>query len=294
MRTRDLLAKVRKIELATRKAVDELIGGAYRSIFKGRGIEVSEVRGYVEGDDVRDIDWNVTARTGVAHVKQYVEERELTVILAVDLSASMNFGTTPVAKREKVAETAALLAFSAIRNNDKVGLLMFSDRKELHLPPRSGRLHVMRVVRELLGASPSGRGTNLAAALESLNRTQKKKAVVFLLSDFLDAGDFEKPLRLLSRKHDVVVFRIVDDFERELPVASALQLEDSETGRFFSWPGSKRAVRRYAEEREAAAERLRETCRKARADLIELGCSDDIVQRLMRFFRMRGARRERP
>lgn len=293
MQTRELLAKVRKIELATRKAVDELTGGAYHSVFKGRGIEVSEVRGYVEGDDVRDIDWNVTARTGSAHVKQYVEERELTVILAVDLSASMNFGSGETTKREKAAETAALLAFSAIRNNDKVGLLMFTDRKELHLSPKSGRLHVMRVVRELLGATPSGRGTDLPSALESLIRTQKKKAVVFLIGDFLNPGEFELPLRLLARKHDVVAFRIVDDFERSIPVLSALQLKDSESGGILAWPGSKRAARRYAEECGASFGRLKEACRKARVDLIELACSDDIVRKLMQFFRMRGARRNR-
>ena len=163
MLTRDLLARVRKIEIKTRKVVEEMTGGAYRSVYRGRGIEFSEVRTYTEGDDVRDIDWNVTARTGVAHIKKYVEERELTVIIAVDISSSTLFGSAEDDKRDKMAETAALLAFSAIRNNDKVGLLLFSDRVESYIPPRSGRAHVMRVIRDLVATHPRGRGTNIAA-----------------------------------------------------------------------------------------------------------------------------------
>ena len=217
MLTRDLLARIRKIEIKTRKVVEEMTGGAYRSVYRGRGIEFSEVRTYTEGDDVRDIDWNVTARTGVAHIKKYVEERELTVIIAVDISSSTLFGSAEDDKRDKMAETAALLAFSAIRNNDKVGLLLFSDRVESYIPPRSGRAHVMRVIRDLVATHPRGRGTNIAAALESLSRTLKKKTVIFLISDFMDEGDYWKPLRILNRRHDLAAIRVVDSLETALP-----------------------------------------------------------------------------
>ena len=246
MLTRDLLARIRKIEIKTRKVVEEMTGGAYRSVYRGRGIEFSEVRTYTEGDDVRDIDWNVTARTGVAHIKKYVEERELTVIIAVDISSSTLFGSAEDDKRDKMAETAALLAFSAIRNNDKVGLLLFSDRVESYIPPRSGRAHVMRVIRDLVATHPRGRGTNIAAALESLSRTLKKKTVIFLISDFMDEGDFWKPLRILNRRHDLAAIRVVDSLETALPSAAALELEDAETGATFAFPGSRLAAARYA------------------------------------------------
>ena len=242
MLTRDLLARIRKIEIKTRKVVEEMTGGAYRSVYRGRGIEFSEVRTYTEGDDVRDIDWNVTARTGVAHIKKYVEERELTVIIAVDISSSTLFGSAEDDKRDKMAETAALLAFSAIRNNDKVGLLLFSDRVESYIPPRSGRAHVMRVIRDLVATHPRGRGTNIAAALESLSRTLKKKTVIFLISDFMDEGDYWKPLRILNRRHDLAAIRVVDSLETALPSAAALELEDAETGASFAFPGSRRAT----------------------------------------------------
>ena len=293
MLTRDLLARVRKIEIKTRKAVEEMTGGAYRSVYRGRGIEFSEVRTYTEGDDVRDIDWNVTARTGVAHIKKYVEERELTVILAVDISSSTLFGTAEEVKRDKIAETAALLAFSAIRNNDKVGLLLFSDRIESWIPPRSGRAHVMRVIRDLVATRPVGRGTDITAALEALNRTLKKKTVIFLISDFLDRGDFWKPLRILSRRQDIAAIRVVDAMETALPTTSALELESAETGARFSFSGGRRNTVRYAAARQLFDHWLEANCRQAKVDLIDLPCSGDIVKPLMGFFQARGRRRNR-
>ena len=293
MLTRDLLARVRKIEIKTRKVVEEMTGGAYRSVYRGRGIEFSEVRTYTEGDDVRDIDWNVTARTGVAHIKKYVEERELTVIIAVDISASTLFGSSEDDKRAKMAETAALLAFSAIRNNDKVGLLLFSDRIESYIPPRSGRAHVMRVIRDLVATRPRGRGTDIAAALESLSRTLKNKSVIFLISDFMDQGDFWKPLRILNRRHDLAAIRVVDNLENALPSAAALELEDTETGASFSFPGSRLAATRYAAAQELFDKQLAENCRHAKVDLIELPCAGEIVKPLMGFFQARGKRKSR-
>ena len=293
MLTRDLLARVRKIEIRTRKIVEEMTGGAYRSVYRGRGIEFSEVRTYTEGDDVRDIDWNVTARTGVAHIKKYVEERELTVILAVDISSSTFFGTVGDDKRDKMAETAALLAFSAIRNNDKVGLLLFSDRIESYIPPRSGRPHVMRVIRDLVATNPRGRGTDIAAALESLIRILKKKAVIFLISDFMDQGDFRKPLRILNRRHDLAAIRVTDPLESALPAPAALELEDAETGERLSFPGGSAASARYAAAQRLFRRRLEEDCRQAEVDLIDLPTTDDIVKPLMEFFLARSKRKSK-
>ncbi len=293
MLTRELLAKVRKIEIKTRKAVEELTGGAYHSVYKGRGIEFSEVRAYAEGDDVRDIDWNVTARMGTPYIKKYAEERELTVIVAVDISASTMFGTAEEDKRTKMAETAALLAFSAIRNNDKVGLLLFSDRVEHYLPPRSGRAHVMRLIRDLVATAPKGRGTDIANAVETLSHTLKKRAVIFLISDFMDDKDFSKQLQLLNRKHDLAAIRITDQMETELPVCAALELEDTETGAGFAFPGTKEAKSRYAAAQTAFTQFLNETFRHAKVDPIELPCSGDIVKPLMGFFQRRGQRKGR-
>ena len=293
MLTRDLLSRVRKIEIRTRKIVEEMTGGAYRSVYRGRGIEFSEVRTYTEGDDVRDIDWNVTARTGIAHIKKYVEERELTVILAVDISSSTFFGTLGDDKRDKMAETAALLAFSAIRNNDKVGLLLFSDRIESYIPPRSGRAHVMRVIRDLVATNPRGRGTDIAGALESLARILKKKAVIFLISDFMDGGDFRRPLRVLNRRHDLAAIRVTDPLETALPVSAALELEDAETGERMPFPGGGQASARYAAAQNLCSYQLAEDCRQAKVDLIDLPTTDDIVKPLMEFFLARSKRKSK-
>lgn len=292
MLARDLVAKVKKIEIKTRKLVDEITGGAYHSVFKGRGIEFSEVREYIEGDDVRDIDWNVTARTGFAHIKKYSEERELTVILAVDVSASGMFGSTEPGKREQMIETAALLALSAIRNHDKVGLLLFSDRTELYLPPRSGRKHVLRLIRELVAVDPSGRGTSINSALESLVRAQKKKAVIFLISDFVDSDNFERSMKIVSRRHDLVAIRVLDQREIDLPEGlTGFQLYDSESGAEISFSAASPALRRrYAEAQEAIHPATADLCKRAKVDMIDIRCGEDLLKPLMNFFRTRKAK----
>ena len=288
MLARELLAKVRKIEIKTRRLVDEITGGAYHSVFKGRGIEFSEVREYTPEDDVRDIDWNVTARMGSPFIKKYAEERELTVILAVDVSASGLFGSSGRNKREQMIEAAALLAFSAIRNNDKVGLLLFSDRTELYLPPRSGRTHVLRVIRELVAADASGRGTDIGAALESLSRSQKKKAVVFLISDFIDGKDYERSMKLLSLRHDLVAIRVLDEREIALPSLAEMSLEDSENGGTLSFNASSgKRLRAYETAQQLLHKNTGDICRRSKVDMIDIRCGEDLLNPLMTFFQNR-------
>ena len=291
MLTKELIANVRRIEIRTRRIVDELTGGAYHSVFKGRGMEFEEVREYEPGDDVRAIDWNVTARLGKPFIKKFVEERELTVLLLVDISASGDFGTRGRRKSELGAELAALLAFSAIRNNDQVGLLLFSDTDELYVPPRKGRKHVLRLVRDLLGYQRRRRGTNIRHALETAMRLTTRRAVVFLISDMLDEG-FDTALAVANRRHDVVVLRVTDPAEMSLLPMGFLAVEDAEgEGVAMVNSGSGGARRRFR--LEAAGVRLgqQEACRKAKADLIDLTCGDDVVPPLMRFFRTREKRR---
>lgn len=288
MLPRELIAKVKKIEIRTRKLVEELTGGAYHSVFKGRGIEFSEVREYTPEDDVRDIDWNVTARMGSPFIKKYAEERELTVILAIDASSSVFFGSGETSKHERIAETAALLAFSAIRNHDKVGLLVFTDKTELWLPPRSGKSHVMRLIRELLAFEPESRKTDIASSMNSLIRNLKKRAVVFMISDFIDSSSYEKPMKILNSKHDLVAIRVLDETETEFPVMPELELEDSETGRTISFDASSSELRKaFAKASDAERNAENDSFKRAEVDLIDLRCSDDIVKPLMAFFRSR-------
>ncbi|MBO4304316.1 MAG: DUF58 domain-containing protein [Lentisphaeria bacterium] len=285
--TGELLAKVRKIEIKTKRMVDELTGGAYHSVFKGRGIEFSEVREYTFDDDVRDIDWNVTARTNVPHIKKYSEERELTVILAVDISASGLFGSAELSKREKMTEGAALLALSAIRNNDKVGLLLFTEETELYLPPRSGRTHGLRLIRELLGAEGRKKGTNIASALETLAKVLKKRAVIFLISDFIDGNDYEKTLKIVARKHDLVAMRVLDEKELSLPVLPGLELLDAESGKSFSFSATGKNPEKFRIAAEKEEREVSELCRRSKVDLIDVRCGEDLVRPLMSFFRSR-------
>lgn len=226
----ELARQIRFIQIYTRRVVDDILAGEYQSVFKGRGMEFDEVREYQPGDDVRLIDWNVTARSGHPFVKRYVEERELTVLLAVDISASGSFGSVRKRKSEVAAELCSLLAFSAIRNNDKVGLLLFSQQVERFIPPRKGASHVLRIIREVLGFQPQGQGTDIGLALDYLGRVLHKRAVVFLLSDFL-AADFAKPLGLLARRHDLIGISITDRRELALPSLGLLHLVDAESGR---------------------------------------------------------------
>ena len=290
MTPRDVLRKVRRLEIRTRRLVDESLAGSYHSVFKGRGVEFAEVREYQPGDDVRTIDWNVSAKMGHAFVKKFTEERELTVVLVVDASASGRFGTARATKAETAAEIGALLAFSAIRNNDRVGLLLFTDRVERFVPPRKGREHGLRVLRDLLAFEPEGTGTDLRQALEVLRRVVTKRAVVFLISDFQAAG-FDKALRAANRKHDLVAIWISDPREDALPDAGLIAMRDAETGLPIVVDSGSTAVRGlYAARRTKERERLRQTLDEAGTDLLELSTGIDYDRALVGFFRERARR----
>jgi uncharacterized protein (DUF58 family) len=290
MITADLARKIRLIQIHSRRAVNDVLAGEYHSVFKGRGMEFDEVREYAPGDDVRSIDWNVTARLGRPFIKRYVEERELTVLLAVDLSGSGAFGSRDQLKNEVAAEICALLAFSAIRNNDKVGLLVFTDGVEKYIPPKKGVSHALRLIRDVLGFEPARRGTNLALALDYAARLLSRRAIIFLVSDFLDQ-DFEKPLRLVARRHDLVAVAVADPHEANLPDAGLVEFEDAETGeRVVFDTGSETLRRRF---RTLALERAalrRELFRSAEVDEIEVTAGEDYVLDLVRFFRRRESR----
>ena len=290
MTPREVLRRVRRLEIHTRKLVDESLAGSYHSLFRGRGMEFAEVREYEPGDDVRTIDWNVSARMGHPFVKKFTEERELTVFLAVDASASERFGTATARKLELAAEISALLAFSAIRNNDRVGLLLFTDRVETFVPPRKGKEHGLRVLRELLAYEPAGRGTDIAGALEVFRRVVTKRSVVFLVSDFQDDG-YERILRVVSRKHDVVAIVVSDPREEALPDVGLIAVEDPETGeRSVIDAGSAAVRRRYAAAAAADRGRTRETIRRIGLDALELTTGEPYDLALVRFFRERARR----
>ncbi|MDX1393041.1 MAG: DUF58 domain-containing protein [Gemmatimonadota bacterium] len=288
--TREILKKVRRIEISTRGLVNQVFSGEYHSVFKGRGVSFAEVREYHYGDDIRNIDWNVTARTGAPHVKLFEEERELTVMLAVDVSASGEFGSRERMKGELAVEVCALLAFSAIQNNDKVGLIIFSDRIEKFVPPRKGRKHVLRVLRELLHHRPEGRGTDVRVALEYLMHVTRRRAVVFLVSDFV-APDFERALSIAGRRHDVIAVRVRDRREAELPRVGFVELEDAETGERLVVDTSDRRFREaFEEEVREVDERLDRTLRRSEVDVIDLRPDVPYVRPLMRFFKDRERR----
>jgi uncharacterized protein (DUF58 family) len=288
--SQELLKRVRRIEIRTNRLVNESLAGEYHSVFKGRGMEFDEVREYTPGDDVRTIDWNVTSRMGHPFVKKYVEERELTVMLLVDASASGDFGTVGRTKQEVAAEVCALLAFSAIRNHDRVGLLIFTDREERYVPPRKGRNHVLRVIREVLTFEPKGKGTNLTLALESLVRGVRRRSVAFVVSDFLDTG-YDQALRVANRKHDLVAIALGDPRELELPAVGLLELEDAETGRPVVVDTTDRGVRRrFADQTRERVERRRRLFRSSRVDSVELTTHLPYDVPLVRFFRERARR----
>jgi uncharacterized protein (DUF58 family) len=289
--TREQLRTVRKIQIRTSHLVSDLFAGQYQSAFRGRGIEFAEVRLYQPGDDVRTIDWNVTARSGQPYVKRFAEERELTVMLLVDASASTQFGSVRETKRALATELAAVLAFSAITNNDKVGLVLFSDRIELAVPPRKGTRHVLRVIRELLSARPVGRGTDIAAALEHLAHVAKRRCVVFVLSDFLDAP-CRAALRIAARRHDVIALVLDDPREGELPDVGLVELEEAETGRrHVVDTGDARVRDAFARQAAGArAERAR-MLRASDVDVITVDTVRPYTEALLRFFRMRERRR---
>ncbi len=287
----ELIKNIRRIQIRTSHLVDDLLGGQYHSAFKGRGIEFEEVRPYLVGDDVRAIDWNVTARTGRPHVKLFREERELTVILLVDVSPSQGMGTQWQTKRELVTELGATLAFSAIKNNDKVGLSLFSDQIEKVIPPKKGARHVLRVIRELLYSRQLGSGTDLALALEHLLRVAKRRSVVFLISDFQDSG-YLPPLRVARRKHDLIPIVIGDRREREMPNVGLVQFWDAEAGG-TAWldTSSARQRRRFAESARRADGERDEQLRRLGLDPIHVTTGEDWVRPLQRFFQRRETRR---
>ncbi len=229
MITKEILKQVRQIEIRTKGLVNQVFSGEYHSVFKGRGMEFSEVREYQFGDDIRNIDWNVTARFGHPFIKVFEEERELTVILMVDLSGSLNFGSADKTKQEVAAELSAILAFSALKNNDKVGLILFTDKIEKFVPPRKGNKHVLRIIRDVLSFEPEGKSTNLKGALEYMNNAIKKRSIVFLLSDFMDS-DFEKILRVVGKRHDLIGIVLNDKREEEIPKVGVIRFTDAETG----------------------------------------------------------------
>ena len=282
--------KIRRIEIITNRLVNDVFAGEYHSVFKGRGIEFAEVREYMPGDDVRTIDWNVTARMRRPYVKHYMEERELTVMLVVDMSGSLQFGTTDQFKSEIVAEICALLAFSAIRNNDKVGLLLFTDRIEKYVPPQKGRKHVLRVIREALFFEPTGRRTDLQLALEYLGQVLRRRAVVFILSDFRDRG-YERALTVANRRHDCIAVAIADPREEALPAEGLIELQDTETGETALVDSSAPAVSRaLAERTDQLREHRERTLERARVDCIHVQCGESYVDPLVRFFADRAKR----
>ncbi|OGR42125.1 MAG: hypothetical protein A2X35_06575 [Elusimicrobia bacterium GWA2_61_42] len=288
MNTAEILKKVRQIEIKTGRLVSETFAGQYQSVFKGRGIEFSEVREYVPGDDIRSIDWNVTARANKPFVKQFVEERELTLMILCDVSASQAFGSGEKPKSEAAAELAAMFAFSALKNSDKSGLLLFSDKTELYIPPRKGKNHSLRIIRELLAYTPKSRGTDLALALRTANRVMKRRGIIILISDF-NAPDYAKEARLTARRHDLIPVVITDRFEKALPEARALLVsEPLEGGPAFTADLSSPAFRE--EYRAAAAARraaLEDLLRSAGADWIDVDPALPVYGPVVKFFRQR-------
>lgn len=287
---REILRKIRRLELRTRRLVESSFAGQYQSVFKGRGMNFEEVRPYTPGDEIRAIDWNVTARTGEPYIKKFTEEREMTVMIVLDVSASGDFGSVRESKREMAAEVASILAFSAIHNNDKVGLLLFSDRVELFIPPKKGRLHILRLIREMLFFSPKGRGTDLAGALEYMNKVITRRAVVFVISDFL-AGDFSRPLTVSARRHDMVALTVVDPAEEALPDVGVILLEDPETGEQIEVDTSRRAITgNYARLAGERAKELGTLFGSRGVDMVQLRTDRDYLPVLRSFFDRRGRR----
>ena len=289
-RTAEILKKIRTLEIKTKGLVETAFAGDYHSVFKGRGMNFEDVREYQPGDEIRSIDWNVTARLGTAFVKKFTEERELTVMLIVDVSASGNFGSAAQSKRELAAEVACLLAFSAIRNNDKVGLILFTDRVELFIPPKKGRSHTLRLIREIMFFQQGGRGTDPALALDYLNKIVTRRAVVFFISDF-QAPDFSHALAVSGRRHDFIAIHVQDEREKVLPNIGIITLEDAETGEQIEINTADRATRtRFGDLADEQAAELSRTLRRSNIDAIALRTSEDYLPALRSFFKQRERR----
>jgi uncharacterized protein (DUF58 family) len=289
---KELLKKVRRIQITTKHAVNDVFAGQYHSTFKGRGMEFDEVREYVPGDDIRSIDWNVTARTGAPHIKKFVEEREMTVMLVVDVSASNLFGSGTQMKRDLAAEVAAVLAFSAIRNNDRIGLILFAEEVEKYIPPKKGTRHVLRLVREMLAHQPQGKGTNVAPALDYLNHISTRKNVTFLISDFMFNDEYEQLLKITARRHDLISVVIGDKREIAWPDIGLINWHDAETGETVLVDTSSKKVRsQLGLEQTRRAEVVNELHRKAGIDTIRLFAGEPYDKQFIKFFRQRAQRR---
>ena len=286
----ELVQKIKSIQIFTKRAVDASFAGQYESVFKGRGMQFDEVREYTPGDDIRDIDWNVTARTGRAHIKRFVEEREMTLLFAVDLSASGQFGTINKTKSELAAEFCAVLSFAAAKNNDKVGLVIFTDQIDLYIPPKKGMRHVLRLVRELLNFEMPKRRTDIPMALDYIARVTKKKATVFVVSDFIET-DIKKPLSLLNRRHDVIAVPVRDRAEIALPNIGIIELQDAETGELILVDTASRGFRdSYGQNTGISFENLQGLFRSISVDCIPITTDQPYVQDVVQFFHMRHRR----
>lgn len=285
MDTQELLKRLRRIEIKSSRLSEDIFSGAYRSAFKGRGMSFSEVREYQPGDDVRDIDWNVTARYARPYVKVYEEERELTMILLVDISRSEHFGTVGMTKRQRVAEIAGTLAFSTIKNNDNVGVIFYSDRVEKYIPPSNGHKHVLTILSEILSIEPEGSGTDISVALRFAHNVQRKSCTLFLLSDFIDGSDYAKTLAVVRNKHDLLAMQVYDPHEAELPMVGLLRVKDAETGEVRMIDSSSKSVRKqYRDYWQELTVKLRETFSKYNIGYASVSTSEDYVPRLQRLF----------
>jgi uncharacterized protein (DUF58 family) len=290
MLTKELLKQVRQIEIRTKGIVNEIFSGEYHSVFKGRGMEFSEVRDYQIGDDIRSIDWNVSARFGHPYVKVFEEERELTLMLLVDLSGSLVFGSIDKTKQQIAAELTAILAFSALKNNDKVGLILFTDDIEKFVPPRKGKSHVLRIIREIISFEPQGNKTNIKRALEYFNLSVKKKSIVFLISDFIDEG-YDKILRIVSKKHDLISIHLEDPRERELLKGGLIKFRDAETQEIRYLDTSNKTVQEHFKKKLEERENLQnELFKKSRVDTINIDIASSYVRPLIDFFKLREKR----
>ena len=291
METSELLKRVRKIEIKTRGLSNQIFSGEYHSAFKGRGMAFSEVREYMPGDPIRSIDWNVTARLNHPYVKVFEEEREITMMLIVDFSASENFGSKSMLKREMITEVAAVLAFSAVQNNDKIGVILFSDKIEKYIPPKKGKSHILRIIRELIDFEPTGTGTNIKEALGFFNNVTKKRSIAFLISDMLDS-DYEKPLRIAKRKHDFVTLLTKDIAEETLPDLGLIPMKDFESGKSFWVDTSDKEVRaNYKRNRDKKLQETENLLRKSGIDYTYLYTNRSYVQPLMQLFKKRESKR---
>ena len=290
METSELLKKVRQIEIKTRGLSKNIFAGQYHSAFKGRGMAFSEVREYQYGDDIRDIDWNVTARQSSPHIKIFEEERELTVMLLVDVSGSREFGTINKTKQEMITEIAATMAFSAIQNNDKIGVIFFSDRIEKYIPPQKGKKQVLAIISELINFQPVERGTDINKVLKYITNAQKKRCTTFLISDFIDDRDFQKALTIANNKHDIVAIQVFDPRETELPPVGLIKMKDAETGEEM-WvdASSKKTRERYASWWKENQHKAIDAFNKSRVDTVSIATNEDFVPALLNMFKKRGS-----